>query len=99
MPTLLTVKTDMSASNKAVMDGSLAKLIQSTMERIKPEAAYFCTQDGNRGCFMVFDLKDPSDIPVIAEPLFQGLNAKLEFSPVMNVEDLQKGLSQLQQPQ
>jgi hypothetical protein len=99
MRTLLTVKTDVSASNKAVMDGSLAKLIQSTMERIKPEAAYFCTQDGNRGCFMVFDLKDPSDIPVIAEPLFQGLNAKLEFSPVMNIEDLQKGLSQLQQPQ
>ena len=99
MRTLLTVKTDMSASNKAVMDGSLANLIQSTMERIKPEAAYFCTQDGNRGCFMVFDLKDPSDISVIAEPLFQGLNAKLEFSPVMNVEDLQKGLSQLQQPQ
>ena len=99
MRTLLTVKTDMSASNKAVMDGSLAKLIQSTMERIKPEAAYFCTQDGNRGCFMVFDLKDPSDIPVIAEPLFQGLNAKLEFIPVMNIEDLQKGLGQLQQPQ
>lgn len=99
MRTLLTVKTDVSASNKAVMDGSLAKLIQSTMERIKPEAAYFCTQDGNRGCFMVFDLKDPSDIPVIAEPLFQGLNAKLEFSPVMNIEDLQKGLGQLQQPQ
>jgi hypothetical protein len=99
MRTLLTVKTDVSASNKAVMDGSLARLIQSTMERIKPEAAYFCTQDGNRGCFMVFDLKDPSDIPVIAEPLFQGLNAKLEFIPVMNIEDLQKGLSQLQQPQ
>ena len=99
MRTLLTVKTDMSASNKAVMDGSLAKLIQSTMERIKPEAAYFCTQDGNRGCFMVFDLKDPSEIPVITEPLFQGLNAKVEFSPVMNIEDLQKGLSQVQQSQ
>jgi hypothetical protein len=36
-------------------------------------------------------LKDPSDIPVIAEPLFENLNAAVEFLTVMNVDDLKKG--------
>lgn len=89
---LKVVVDDIAAGNKAIKDGSLAQLIQSTTQRLQPEASYFFTVDGNRSCFMVFDLKDLSDIPVIAEPLFQGLNAKVEFLPVMNAEDLQKGL-------
>jgi hypothetical protein len=48
---------------------------------------------------MVFDLKDPSEIPAIAEPFFLNLNAKVEFSPVMNAEDLKKGLESLQSMQ
>jgi len=30
---------------------------------------------------------------VIAEPLFQQVNATVEFIPVMNVDDLQRGLT------
>ena len=100
MRTLLRVVCDdVTTGNKAVTDGTLAKLIQSTMERLKPEATYFFTVDGNRSCFMVFDLKDPSEIPAIAEPLFQSLNARIEFAPVMNAEDLQKGLQAVQTSQ
>jgi hypothetical protein len=44
----------------------------------------------------VFDLKDPSEIPSIAEPFFLNFNAKVAFCPVMNAEDLQKGLAALQ---
>ncbi|MBD0277169.1 MAG: hypothetical protein M3342_09685 [Bacteroidota bacterium] len=100
MRTLLRVIVDdVATANQAVTEGSLPKLIQSTMERLKPEAAYFFTVDGNRSCFMVFDMKDPSEIPAIAEPLFQGLNARVEFLPVMNAEDLQKGLQAAQSSQ
>jgi hypothetical protein len=96
MRTLLKVTLDVVASNKAIMDGSLPKIMQSTMDKIKPEASYFTAIDGCRSCLMVFDLKDPSDIPMIAEPFFLNMNAKVEFSPVMNAEDLKKGLEQLQ---
>jgi hypothetical protein len=96
MRTLLKATMDVTASNKAIMDGSLPKLMQSTMERLKPESAYFTAIDGCRGCFIVFDLKDPSEIPSIAEPFFSNLNAKVEFSPVMNADDLKKGLESLQ---
>jgi hypothetical protein len=41
----------------------------------------------------VFDLKAASDIPRIAEPLFMGLNASVDFMPCMNAEDLKTGLA------
>ena len=92
MRTLLRATVDVTAGNKSIADGSLPKVIKETMERLQPEATYFFTVDGNRSCMMVFDLHDPSEIPSIAEPLFNVLNAKVEFLPVMNAEDLQKGL-------
>jgi hypothetical protein len=96
MRTLLTVSFEVIASNKAITEGSFAKIMESIMEKLKPEASYFTTRDGCRTAYIVFDLKDPSDMPVIAEPLFMGMNAKVDFSPVMNAEDLQKGLAQLE---
>ena len=41
---------------------------------------------------MFFDMKDASDIPGIVEPLFVGLKARVELLPVMNADDLKKGL-------
>lgn len=96
MRTLLKATMEVAASNKAVTDGTLAKVIQDTSERLKPEATYFLAIDGCRACIMVFDLKDPSDIPGIAEPFFIHLNAKVELCPVMNAEELKKGLAAIQ---
>jgi hypothetical protein len=40
--------------------------------------------------------RQPAQLPTISEPSFQGLKAKLEVvAPVMNLDDLQKGLQQL----
>lgn len=51
-------------------------------------------ENGRRTGYVVFDLDDPARIPVIAEPLFQRVGATVEFIPVMNTEDLQRGLAQ-----
>ena len=83
------------AGNEAIVNGQMPKVIQQTVERWKPEAMYFGTFDGRRSTFMVFDLPDPSYMPVFAEPFFLQMKAEVEVSPVMNAEDLQKGLSQL----
>jgi hypothetical protein len=93
MRTLLRVVMDVIAANKAISDGTLPQIIETTMDKLKPEAAYFHASDGQRSCFMVFDLKDPSEIPGIAEPFFMNLHAKVELCPVMNAEDLKKGLA------
>jgi hypothetical protein len=97
MRTLLRVICDVKASNQAIIDGTLSKVFQDTIEKLQPEASYFLAQDGSRSCIIVFDLKDPSDIPVIAENFFLTMNAKVEFSPVMNADDLARGLSKWEQ--
>lgn len=93
MRTLLRVTIDVEASNQAIMDGILPKIIGDTAERIHPEASYFFTQDGCRSCIIIFDLKDPSVIPAIAETFFLNLNAKVDFNQVMNADELKKGLN------
>jgi hypothetical protein len=95
MRVMLRATMDTEKANELIRSGKLPQLMQETMERIKPEATYFTTHDGSRACYMVFDLQDTSQIPVIAEPFFMSLGARIEISPVMNAEDLHKGLSQL----
>lgn len=95
MRMLLKFQVPVETGNRTVRDGTLQKVTQSTMDRLKPEAAYFFAQDGLRGGFMVFEMTDVSQIPVIAEPLFMGLDAKVEFIPVMNAEDLARALKQV----
>jgi hypothetical protein len=62
------------------------------MSKLKPEAAYFVAEHGHRSAMMFFDMKDASEIPGIVEPLFAGLNARVELLPVMNADDLKKGI-------
>ena len=65
---------DTQAGNKAIGEGTLPGILQQVMDKTKPEATYFGTESGRRTGFF-FDLADPSDIPVIAEPAFTSLGA------------------------
>lgn len=94
MRMMLKVTIPVEAGNKAIKDGTLPRAMQSTLERLKPEAAYFLAEDGKRTALFFFNLQEVSQIPVIAEPLFMGMNASLSMLPVMNAEDLQKGLTE-----
>jgi hypothetical protein len=89
----LTIPTDVG--NETIANGSLPKILEATMQKLKPEAAYFFTEGGERTAIVVFDMKDASELATIAEPLFSGLGAAVEFFPVMNNDDLQKGLGAL----
>lgn len=84
-------------ASEAIRSGRMADVNKTLDELTKPEAQYFGTEGGSRTGYVFFDLADPSDIPPIAEPLFQELNATVEFMPVMNVEELQRGLTQAAQ--
>ncbi|MEU9137050.1 hypothetical protein AB0D33_13970 [Streptomyces sp. NPDC048404] len=95
MRVMLRATMDTEKANELIRSGKLPQLMRETMERLKPEATYFTTHEGSRACYMVFDLQDSSRIPVIAEPFFMELGARIDLSPVMNAEDLHKGLSEL----
>ena len=90
MRCLLKVTIPVDAGNVAISNGTLPKTIESILGELKPEAAYFAEDSGQRTGFIFFDLKETSQIPAVAEPWFLAFNADVEFHPAMNLEDLKK---------
>ncbi|MFE9836315.1 hypothetical protein ACFYP4_14465 [Streptomyces sp. NPDC005551] len=95
MRVMLKATMDTDKANEALTSGKMPQLLQETMEHLRPEAAYFGPEGGCRTCYLVFDMTDSSQLPPVSETFFTQLNAKVEIFPVMNADDLHKGLSQL----
>lgn len=96
MRVLATIEVDTEAGNEANRNSVMQKTMQSFLEQVRPEAAYFSPTHGQRCAYVVFDLPEPSRMPVLFEPLWQTLNAKIEVRPVMNREDLMAGVLEAQ---
>jgi hypothetical protein len=91
MRMLLRVSIPVENGNAAVRSGTLGKTIQNILAELKPEAAYFSEENGERSGFIVFDMKDSSQLTAIAEPWFLAFNATVTVRPAMNVDDLAAG--------
>jgi hypothetical protein len=88
---LLRVSIPVETGNAAAKAGTLGSTIEKMLADLKPEAAYFFADDnGQRAGSIVFDMKDSSEIPGVAEPWFLAFNAKVSLRPIMNPEDLGK---------
>jgi hypothetical protein len=83
-------------ANAAAKVGKLAATIDSILSDLKPEAAYFTDDRGQRAGYLFLDLKDASQIPAICEPWFLAFNAAIEIHPVMVPEDLAKASRAIQ---
>ena len=91
MRMLLRVSIPVEAGNAAAKAGTLGSTVEQILADLKPEASYFFTDDnGNRSGSIIFDMKDSSEIPAVAEPWFLAFKAKVSFRPVMNPQDLAK---------
>ena len=89
MRMLLRVSIPVETGNAAAKAGTLGSTVEKIVADLKPEAAYFFPDDnGQRSGSIVFDMKDSSQIPAIAEPWFLAFNAKISLRPVMNPQDL-----------
>ena len=82
--------------NDAIRSGKVGKIFKQIAQELKPEAAYFFPQGGERGGLIVVDMTASSQVVEVAERFFFGLNAKVEMMPVMALEDLEQGLSGIQ---
>ena len=87
---ILKIEFSVEAGNAGIKDGSLAKTIQSILDDLKPEAAYFLALDGKRSALIVIDIEDAAQIPAVAEPWFLAFNASVEFLPAMTADDLMR---------
>jgi hypothetical protein len=94
MRTLMKVTFPTMKATDAVRTGRMPKELDTMVQELKPEATYFYPDDGHRSALIVFDLKDPSQMPAITERLFE-MEARVTFSPVMNMQDLKKGMEQI----
>lgn len=92
MRMLMKVTIPVEAGNKAIKDGSLPKTIMAFVEQWKPEACYFVAENGHRVGHLYFDMKNSNDLPSVAEPFFLNLNAAIQVSPAMNLDDLKVGV-------
>ena len=88
---MITCRIPMDRGNELAKNGTLGETIQTIMEELQPEAAYFSDIEGARGGYIVVNMDDASQIPAMAEPLFLGLGATIQVQAVMTPEDLAKG--------
>ena len=94
---MLTFRFPNEKGNSLAKDGTMGQVVQSILEELKPEAAYFADMEGARGGYIVVNMDDASQIPAIAEPFFIGLDATVQIHPVMTPEDLEKASSAIEQ--
>jgi hypothetical protein len=62
---MLKAVVDTAAGNTIIADGSIGKVIGGLVDQLHPEATYFAGEDGQRACFMVFDMTDAATLPSI----------------------------------
>ena len=92
MRMMLRMLIDATSGSDAIKAGALQKAIGGLVEKLKPEAVYFATEDGMRAGYFVFDMKSANQQVEIGEPLFD-LGCDVFLSPCMTPEDLQKGFA------
>jgi len=93
MKFLVRAQIPTEAGNKMVKNPKFIQNLEDYMKKINTEAAYFFEAGGDRTFAFIVNLDSADMIPSIAEPLFQDIGAKVEFHPVMVLEDLKKALA------
>lgn len=97
MRMLLRVSIPAETGNAAAKAGTLGSTIEKIVADLKPEASYFFADDeGRRSASVVFDMKDTSQIPAVAEPWFLAFNAAVSLRPIMNAKDLAAGSASIE---
>jgi hypothetical protein len=88
MRMLLKVNIPTHAGNDAIKNGAIPTKLKQILDELKPEAAYFAEDGGERTAYIFVDMAEASDLPRIAEPFFHAFNARLTMRPAMTLGDL-----------
>jgi hypothetical protein len=98
MRMMLTASLPNETFNSLVRAGTVGAIIKEILAELKPEAAYFLEEHGERCAVLIINVADQSRIPFFAEPFFLKFNASCRFRVAMVAEDLAKaGLDALGQ--
>jgi hypothetical protein len=96
MRMMLTATMPHEPFNTLVKENKAGAIIGKILEELKPEAAYFTEQHGERCAVLIIEVADASRVPSYAEPFFLNFNADTRFRIVMSPADLGRaGLEEL----
>ena len=96
MQMLMEVELPNEPFNTLLKKGTVGQTLQGVLDEIKPVAAYFSEQEGQRGAFLVVDVPDAAHVPGLAEPFFVRFDATVKLRICMTPEDLAKsGLEEI----
>jgi hypothetical protein len=68
MRMMMKISAQIEAVNKAVRDGSAQRIMQTSFETLRPEAAYFYPADDGRTILLFIDVKEVSEAPGPTRP-------------------------------
>ncbi|MBI2570818.1 MAG: panthothenate synthetase [Candidatus Schekmanbacteria bacterium] len=88
MRMLMQVRVPNETFNAAIRKGTAQATMQQILEEIRPEAAYFTTEEGKRSALLVVDLPTAKSMCAMAEPWFLAFQAEVDFRPIMSAEDI-----------
>ena len=97
MRVLFTFSINPEKGDQLIKEGRIGETMESILQDLQPEAAYFTDVEGTRGGFLVVNMEDASQIPALTEPLLLGVGATVHMQPVMTPEDLRAAGDALQQ--
>lgn len=89
---LIRAKIPADAGNKMIQDPEFLRKLEEYINKVKPEAAYFMPIEGQRAGAFIVNIESNEQLPAVVEPLFQWWGANIDVVPVMNFEDLKRGL-------
>ncbi len=85
---MVTFRVPMEEGNALIQDGRIGPTLEAIIDDLKPEAVYLGPIEGARGGYLLVNMDDASQIPAIFEPLFLGLNATVQVSPVFTPDEM-----------
>ena len=91
---LIHAKIPTEAGNLMLHDPNLLNKLQTYINKVKAETTYFFEEEGDRIAAFIVDISRASEIPVLIEPLFSGMGARVQLHPIMSFDDLKNGIPQ-----
>ena len=89
MKFLLKITLSGEKATAAIRDGSMMEKMQRIFEEIKPEAAYFTTENGCRTQYLVINMDSPMDLPAVGEPWWLTFDADVSIMPAFTLQEIE----------
>ena len=97
MRMFFTARLDTAKTNEMFKAGKVGPAMESILTELKPEAAYFVAEGGQRVAHMVINVDDPAQLPAIAEPWFLAFEAEVELTPAFTPEEMPGALGAVEE--